>query len=230
MFWDGCCLVSQKLTFKGGTALSKVYFPRTWRLSEDLDFSYPGSFDHLVAQLDSVFERVEGKSGIVLRLRSRHENPGYLQLKIQYAAVLGKNWIKLDINREEPIDRVVRKHLSRDFSDYQEFKIRVASLEDILAEKLRALIERKKCRDYFDVWKLMDLNVATEKVKAIFVSKCNTKGIEFNSLSQIFPRDLKEILQPYWIREMGRLVKPIPYMETVLKDLREKLGFLQERP
>lgn len=26
------------LTFKGGTALSKIYFPRLWRLSEDLDF------------------------------------------------------------------------------------------------------------------------------------------------------------------------------------------------
>ncbi|MFQ6092333.1 MAG: nucleotidyl transferase AbiEii/AbiGii toxin family protein [bacterium] len=27
------------LVFKGGTALSKIYFPRTWRLSEDLDFA-----------------------------------------------------------------------------------------------------------------------------------------------------------------------------------------------
>ena len=27
------------LIFKGGTALSKIYFPRIWRLSEDLDYS-----------------------------------------------------------------------------------------------------------------------------------------------------------------------------------------------
>src|SRR3990170_5985231 len=27
------------LAFKGGTALSKVYFPKFWRLSEDLDFT-----------------------------------------------------------------------------------------------------------------------------------------------------------------------------------------------
>jgi predicted nucleotidyltransferase component of viral defense system len=26
------------LVFKGGTALSKIYFPEVWRLSEDLDF------------------------------------------------------------------------------------------------------------------------------------------------------------------------------------------------
>ena len=30
------------LTFKGGTALSKIYFPRIWRLSEDLDFERKG--------------------------------------------------------------------------------------------------------------------------------------------------------------------------------------------
>ena len=31
--------ISDKLVFKGGTALSKVYFPGQWRLSEDLDFT-----------------------------------------------------------------------------------------------------------------------------------------------------------------------------------------------
>lgn len=31
--------ISDRLAFKGGTALSKVYFPDVWRLSEDLDFT-----------------------------------------------------------------------------------------------------------------------------------------------------------------------------------------------
>lgn len=29
-----------ELAFKGGTALSKIYFPEVWRLSEDLDFAF----------------------------------------------------------------------------------------------------------------------------------------------------------------------------------------------
>ena len=33
------CSVRDKLIFKGGTALSKVYFPLGWRISEDLDFT-----------------------------------------------------------------------------------------------------------------------------------------------------------------------------------------------
>ena len=35
------------LVLKGGTALSKVYFPEVWRLSEDLDF-YPVRKDSVV--------------------------------------------------------------------------------------------------------------------------------------------------------------------------------------
>ena len=32
------------LLFKGGTALSKLYFPETWRYSEDLDFGVEGEY------------------------------------------------------------------------------------------------------------------------------------------------------------------------------------------
>ena len=32
--------LSKHLALKGGTALSKVYFPSQWRLSEDLDFTF----------------------------------------------------------------------------------------------------------------------------------------------------------------------------------------------
>ncbi|MBM4348417.1 MAG: hypothetical protein FJ106_00765 [Deltaproteobacteria bacterium] len=39
------------LTFKGGTALSKVYFPRLWRLSEDLDFVFEDDFKIIVGEL-----------------------------------------------------------------------------------------------------------------------------------------------------------------------------------
>jgi predicted nucleotidyltransferase component of viral defense system len=47
----------ENLLFKGGTALSKLYFPETWRYSEDLDFGvdgqYRGSQDDLEAALDT---------------------------------------------------------------------------------------------------------------------------------------------------------------------------------
>ena len=93
------------LTFKGGTALSKVYFPRIWRLSEDLDFVYKEDFQNIVERLPGIFDRVWKIGGIRFTLKTQHSNPDYLQLKIQYEAVLGKNWIKVDVTRETPVDR-----------------------------------------------------------------------------------------------------------------------------
>ncbi len=73
-----------KLVFKGGTALSKIYFPKIWRLSEDLDFSFEGDFNEINSQIEEILELVESKSGIKFKLKSVHQNPEYLQLKIQY--------------------------------------------------------------------------------------------------------------------------------------------------
>jgi len=50
------------------------------------------------------------------------------------------------------------------------------------------------------------------------------RGIEFSNINQIFPRNLKEILLPYWEREMGRLVYPLPDLELVLKEFKKALN------
>jgi len=64
------------LIFKGGTALSKVYFPRTWRLSEDLDFVFNGDFQKIIDSMEEVFQRVNSKSRLTFNLRSSFSNPG----------------------------------------------------------------------------------------------------------------------------------------------------------
>jgi len=51
------------------------------------------------------------------------------------------------------------------YSDYPSFRVKTESIEEIFAEKLRAIIERTKCRDYYDVWRLTDLGISQEKVK-----------------------------------------------------------------
>ncbi len=46
---------ADRLVFKGGTALSKVYFPGEWRLSEDLDFTLADNteWEEFVRSLDA---------------------------------------------------------------------------------------------------------------------------------------------------------------------------------
>jgi len=215
------------LIFKGGTALSKIYFPRIWRLSEDLDFSIiKGEPETVLDKVERIFTTASESSGIKFALRSSHANPEYLQLKIRYEGVIGKNWIKVDITRNDLVEKPVLRLIHQDYSDYIPFKIKVESLEEIFASKLRAVIERKKCRDYFDLWQLSKMKFDKKRIKRIFLAKCLLRGIEFEGINQIFPPDLQETLKPYWERELGRLINPMPDIKAVLNDLRKSLRFL----
>lgn len=209
------------LVFKGGTALSKIYFPEIWRLSEDLDFSLLDNNFSIVSEgVQEIFRIIEKKSGIKLNLKSEYANPDYLQLKVQYNAVIGKNWVKVDITKNDIVDNPVMKSIKKEYSDYKDFKIKVESAEEIFCSKLRTVIERKKCRDYFDLWQLTRLPIDLSKVKKILNEKLKIKGIKFTSMNQIFTKDLNETLLPYWERELGRLVYPLPNLKIVLGDLR----------
>lgn len=215
------------LVFKGGTALSKIYFPKIWRLSEDLDFSLPeGELQTVLDRAETVFSEIEMRSGIGFNLKSSHMNPEYLQLKIQYQGVIGRNWIKVDVTKNDLVEKPVLKPVRRAYSDYPVFRIRVESPEEIFASKLRTVIERKKCRDYFDLWLLSRMKFNEQKIRRTFLSKCAIKKIVFKGKRQIFPVGLQETLKSYWERELGRLINPVPEMKEVLDGLRDALNFL----
>jgi predicted nucleotidyltransferase component of viral defense system len=218
---------NKNLVFKGGAALSKAYFPKVWRLSEDLDFSLiEGELGRLSDNVETILADAGKKSGIEFTLKSRYMNPSYLQLKIQYQGVIGRNWIKADITPNDTVDEPVTKYIVLEYSDYVPFEVRVESLYEIFVSKLRAVIERKKCRDFFDLWKLSSMDMDKQKIKQVFEKKIAVKNLEFHGLGQIFPSDLKEKLKPYWERELGRLVRPLPDMTKVLNSLEGILEFL----
>lgn len=212
----------KELVFKGGTALSKIYFPEIWRLSEDLDFNLEEEtdFGEITEIMESkILPFLEKESGIKFNLQSKFSNPTYLQLKIQYSAVLGfKNFIKIDISRYKTIEKPVFRRVKAIYSDYPKFEVRVKTLEEIFAAKIRTLLDRTRCRDFFDLWKLLGY-IDISKTKRLVLLKCEKNEIDFQKLF----KKSKE-LQEYWKREMPRLVYPVPDLDNVLDDLREKLG------
>ncbi|MCI0495282.1 nucleotidyl transferase AbiEii/AbiGii toxin family protein [candidate division KSB1 bacterium] len=217
-----------ELAFKGGTALSKIYFPKMWRLSEDLDFAFTGNdFSKISGRMSDVLDKISRESLVKFRIKSEFSNPLYLQLKIGYDAVFGKNWIKVDVTKEPVLDCIEKKKQKKRYSDHPEFCVNVESIEEIFSEKIRSLIERTKCRDYFDVWKLCSLDFDKGKVLKLFRKKCEIKGIRFSGVEQIFPFDIESALSPYWIQELGRLLKPLPDLHSVLEDLKAMLKFLE---
>jgi predicted nucleotidyltransferase component of viral defense system len=215
------------LVFKGGTALAKVYFPETWRLSEDLDFAAgPGEWGRLPERIAAGLKEVTDRSGIELAVRSTHSNPGYLQLKIQYSGPLGRNWLKVDVTQDPPVAGVLSRPLLRSYSDYPEFRVRVECIEEIFAQKLRALVQRRKVRDYYDIWRMGEQKIDRAVLARLFIVKLRAKGTGWSGIRDVFPPDLQAVLSGYWEKELGRLVWPVPDMGEVLGQLRKSLAWL----
>lgn len=219
---------SGSLAFKGGTALSKVYFPGKWRLSEDLDFTVIDESEMLVLGTGVMYEVpgiVQKASGINIEMKGDPlANPEFFRGKIKYTGPLSKNNVKIEISREPFIGKVVRKSIRHTY-DYPKFAVKVYALDNLLAEKMRAIIERGKIRDYYDVWRLLRTRKFNkQELKELFLQKCKSKGVAFTGVEQMFPADIVKKLEPYLDTWLTRLSpEPLPELETIMAELKVSL-------
>ena len=222
--------IGKNLVFKGGTSLSKVYFPSEWRLSEDLDYTLLEDipWDTIIKAIsEEVPKIVAQESGISISLRSgTHTNPEYLQGKMKYAGPIGPGTVKIEITKESFIGKTVTKavpNVPADF-DYKEFSVKVYSIETIVGEKTRAILQRGYIRDYYDVWKLFKGEKFDQiEARTIFESKCKAKNVTFTSVDDFFPPGTADILKEH-LHNLVRLIRePLPPVEDILNELKESL-------
>lgn len=170
------------LAFKGGTALSKVYFPKFWRLSEDLDFTLTKIIrpEEIESMLKKGLNLLNEKTAMNFYIASFHSNQDHAIVSIQFTGSLGKNVIRMDISLTEMlVTEILKKEITDGYSDSTGFNILVYSLDEILLEKLRSIIQRGKSRDYFDAWMLLNRNKFDKnKIKELFIKKCKFKNIK----------------------------------------------------
>lgn len=221
--------VSDRLAFKGGTALSKVYFPDVWRLSEDLDFTaldetaMPEFGEALMKEVPKILAH-SGRMAVELK-KVPFTNPRYLQSKFKFTGPIGRGTIKIEVSREPFPGKMVRKQVPQRF-DYPKFSVRAYSLDNIAAEKFRALIERGKIRDYYDAWKLLKVaRLDRENVKELFFKKCDAKGIRFAGVEQFFPENLSKKLEPYlevWLTRLSS--EKLPPLEEMIGESKQLMN------
>lgn len=136
--------------------LKKVYFP-DYRFSEDLDFTYRGlNFDSeaIKAAFDELIEWVYDESRISLSIRNEtlHET-GNFNFYIAYTGPLGgagsRKDIKVDISPDELIYNLPEeKRIIHTYSDLEEgYNIFCYSLGEVIAEKMRSIMQRTAPRD-----------------------------------------------------------------------------------
>lgn len=145
-------LLASAVAFRGGTALHKLYFDPPRRYSEDIDLvqvvagPIGGIMDAVRARLDpwlGVPHRKQGPHVVTLTYRFESEPSPVTPLKL-----------KVEINTREHFTvfgvRDVGFRVENPWYDGSA-RLRTYDLEELLGTKLRALFQRKKGRDLFDL-------------------------------------------------------------------------------
>jgi predicted nucleotidyltransferase component of viral defense system len=214
--------------FKGGTCLKKCYI-ETYRFSEDLDFTViedgpidPADVEPLLVE---VLQAVADESGIdfsnrqpVLRAR---QQPGSVEGRVYYQGPLAAPSVasvKLDLSANELLARAPeRRPIAHPYEPDEALPdpadVACYVFEEVFAEKLRAMGERSRPRDLYDIVNLYrrdDLRLRRQDIHAILVEKCAYKDIEVPTLASIEASGLVPELESEWENMLGHQLPALP--------------------
>jgi predicted nucleotidyltransferase component of viral defense system len=145
--------LGKKLAFRGGTALHKLYFRPARRYSEDIDLVQvePEPIGDILDALQAILnpflgdpKRKLSEDAVTVTYKAESEGPPVVPLRF-----------KVEINTREHFsvlgfEKILFEVRSRWFTGSS--TIRSYALDELLATKTRALYQRRKGRDLFDLW------------------------------------------------------------------------------
>ncbi|MBW6480584.1 MAG: nucleotidyl transferase AbiEii/AbiGii toxin family protein [Bacteroidales bacterium] len=219
--------IRERLAFRGGTALHKLFLKPAVRYSEDIDLvqvnaePFGGIIDkirHVLSFLGSprIIQKQHNNT-IIYRLQSEDNIPIRLKVEVntrEHFSVFG-------------IQNLTVK-LESDW-DQSEAAVSVFTLDELLATKLRALYQRKKGRDLFDLWyALNNAEVNTERVVDAFRYYMKADGNLINQ-KLLIENTEKKINDKNFIGDTNGLLRPgVEYDITeaykqVKKEILEKI-------
>lgn len=188
-------LLAERLAFRGGTALHKLYFDIPRRYSEDIDLVQiiPAPIGQVIDTLQELLNgflgaprRKQTEQSVILTYRMESEGPPVVPMRL-----------KVEINTREHF--AVEGYQKQPFTVESrwfkgECEITTYTLEELLATKLRALYQRRKGRDLFDLW----LGVTEGKADAgriihVFKKYMETEGQTVDSMH--YEKNLQEKLR-----------------------------------
>jgi len=216
---------------KGGTALRYVYFA-DWRHSVDLDFTVLPAFpaERLKSGLREWFERVEELHGVQVSLRDFHKADGAARARARFVGPLRHpNRLLLDVTLDEPVLLPPqRRPVVGDLFDELRPYVLCYTLEEILAEKLRSILQRGKARDYYDVWRLLREKADTfdwQTTRQVLSRKCEHKQLPEPSLEAFLSPVMLQEAAAYWSQDLiGQVPEGnLPTWDIVTAELRQLL-------
>lgn len=251
--------LNDTLVFKGGTALRKCYFG-DYRFSEDLDFTGlhgapagDGMEDAMKEACDvatNLLKKESGSANVDIaceRYVEKRPHPGNQEAFRIRARLPWHNYpltgTKTEITMDEKILRPVKKRkIIFLYGESLEVEIKTYSLEEIVAEKLRAILQnvdklkksnrgwiRPRGRDYYDLWRILseyrdDMDLA--EFSSFLRNKCAARYVTFTDPEDFFDEAVLALVDKAWDRSLGLLTPGLPSCSSVIGELREQIKAL----
>ena len=219
--------LSKVTVFKGGTVLKKIYF-KDYRFSEDLDFTLLDNTivnEQIFEWFSEVFEFIQDEANIPLEIIDNNEHgDGGINFYISYIGPLGgigaNKRVKVDIARTEYLEfEPVLQDVFLGYSDQGEHQLLCYSLEEILVEKMRSVMQRMQARDFYDIWYLLEIHgMDIDFFVKEFKLKCESKGLK---ATQFFEK-IEQRLPQYkgrWQKSMKEQIHNLPEFDQVEREL-----------
>lgn len=223
--------ISEELVFKGGTAL--YLFHGLDRFSEDLDFTYIGKtpiteavdsyLNPIIKDFNLNYRIRKSKGNIIIRNEKGEVSGVRSELFIEgplFSKTGAGHKIKIDISaRNDIIIKPKAEKLASKYSDIGTILIYVMSIEEMLAEKFCALIERAKARDLYDAYFLLKYKNVKYDEKML-AEKLDRRNETFNKKTLLASID--KINAKTWKEELSYLVKSLPDLASVKSLIKNK--------
>jgi predicted nucleotidyltransferase component of viral defense system len=143
---------SDQIIFKGGTAIHLMYHAP--RFSEDLDFTV------LMGKLDfgqfiqKVFSTISLSYEITFKERKTLTGKRYL-LTANSDTIKNSTFINLDFSFRETVTYIEKSPLVTEYPISVSSPVYYMGKDEIISEKIRAILTREKGRDIYDLWFLL---------------------------------------------------------------------------
>jgi len=232
--------------FKGGTSLKKCFF-ETFRFSEDLDYTLKDNGQLNAEGLIAVFTDIAGSlnesTGIEFfpdkfkfKIIDKGNGNYSAQGKIHYNGPLNRKngvaTIKLDLTTDEilVLDTVSRK-VEHPYTDEPEGGIyaNCYAFEEVVAEKIRALAQRIRPRDLYDVihfFRNREIIENPQLVYNVLTQKCAFKEMDVPTFDFIENHEKLDELEPQWDNMLAHQLPSLPPMSSFWADLKPFFDWL----
>ncbi|PJC48377.1 MAG: hypothetical protein CO035_03805 [Candidatus Omnitrophica bacterium CG_4_9_14_0_2_um_filter_42_8] len=212
----------EKLVFRGGTALKKVYFP-DYRFSEDLDFlvNYKESLIEYKQRIDEFLAVINSK--YPFRLDKRLElNKDRFQFFILYdifTEIKAVKELKVDILRDSFMPSYERKKMLFSYQEFgkEELSLKTYTLEAVVSDKISRMLDvDNEPRDIYDLWNLLKLELDVIKIKIELKKRYGYDIYLPNLLIEI----TKEVYKRNWQIRLEKQIPNLPRYETITEELK----------